>query len=261
LLAAAAVACVLLVACGREPSATDAVNATQHELAGIESAGLGLNLVAEAGADGNSTSQVGLELKGPFQRPISDGALPVARLVSSRWVGSNKTASTFTSTGSRAFVEADGKLVELQGSQLDGIRGTTKSDQVADLGGLHLSKWFKDRKESTTADTTTVTGTLDAPEAINDVFGLAGALGTGDSQQRLEGKDADRLRALVRSSNIELVTGATDHVLQSLTWNVTFAPGNEAEIKTLLPRMSGVVLRFRLTLSDVDQPVKVDPPA
>jgi hypothetical protein len=249
------------VGCGRgaAASSSDPVDATQARLAKVTSASLDMQLGASAGQSG-STNATSIELKGPFQAPAKDGGLPVARLESARSSGAQRTSATFISTGDRAWVEANGAVTEVQGAPLDTIRATTRrgADQ---FGGLHLSRWFARRQATTTAgDATTVSGTLDAPSAINDVFGLAGAFGAGTKRRTLSGQDADRVRQLVRSSHVELVTGASDRVLRSLQFDVTFAPRDSAEIQRLLPDLSSAGLRFSLRLADVGKPVHVAAP-
>jgi hypothetical protein len=246
-------------ACGRGAAVTpsDPVEATQARLAEVRRASLDMELRATAGSTGTTATAV--QIKGPFQAPSRDRELPVARLESARLIGTQRTTTTFISTGTRAWVDAGGAVTEIQGAQLDALRATTKKD-ADQLGGLHLTRWFGERRASTAAGVTTVTGTLDAPSAINDVFGLAGAFGAGENRRTLTGKDAERVRELVSTSRVELVTGADDHVLRSLRFDVTFAPQGDAEIRRLLPDVSSAGLHFSLRLADVGKPVRVAAP-
>jgi predicted small lipoprotein YifL len=238
------VAVLTLAACGKVgPSgaakAEDPVTATQARLAKTEKADLDLRLVA--------ADNVGFELKGPFAAPTKDGALPVAKLTMTRLLGDTTQESTFVADGTAAYVETTGgQKVELTGNQLSSLRATTAKG-AADLGGLHLDKWFATRDTKVNGDTTVVTGELDAAAAVNDVFGLAGSLGTTASN-RLTGDDADRLRKLVQSSRVELVTTTKSYRLRSLHWDVRFAAKDEPKVAQLLPDFAGVNLAFDLKI-------------
>jgi predicted small lipoprotein YifL len=238
------VAVLTLAACGKVgPSGAakteDPVTATQAKLAKTTEADLDLKLVA--------ADNVGFELKGPFAAPTKDGALPVAHLAMTRLLGDKTQESTFVSDGNAAYVEAPGgKRVDLTGDQLSSLRATTAKG-AADLGGLHLDKWFATRDTKVQGDTTVVSGELDAAAAMNDVFGLAGSLGA-TAGNRLTGADADRLRKLVQSSRVELVTTTKDHRLRSLHWDVRFAAKDEPKVAQLLPDFAGVTLAFDLKI-------------
>jgi hypothetical protein len=244
---------------GTGTASSDPVAAAQAQLAKTKRATIDLRLAADAGkADAPSTKQVGFELQGPFALPEKDGALPVADLTSTRLLGEHQAKSTFVSTGQRAWVVTDGHAVELRGKQLDALRGTTKGG-AADLDSLHLTKWFATRKESTSGDTTVVRGELDAVAAVNDVLAMAGSFGATGTKP-IEGSDADRLRALVRSSSVELDTDSGDHHLRHLTFDVRFAPEKEPEVARLLPDLAGVGLHLELRLTDVGRAVHVSAP-
>ncbi len=201
---------------GTRPS--DPVVAIQQRLGEVRSATLDLRLAARAGASGN---EVGFQVRGEFASPAHDGDLPKADLTSTRLLGDTTTEATFLSDGRRAWVRTtDGATTELTGATLAGLRGTTAA---SDLEALHLRSWFATRTVTVADGTRTIRGTLDAPAAINDVFGLAGSLGAGTSAAPLDGADADRLRRLVRASSVELVADAGDDTLQSLHFDVRFA--------------------------------------
>jgi len=234
------------------------VAATQAELARIRSATLDLRLTGAAGTQPKPDGGVGFELRGPFQAPKGDGELPVAKLESTRLTGATRTTSTFLSDGRRAVVQAGGKTVELTGDQLAPLRGTTSGG--ANLGGLHLDRWFATRTTTQEGDTTRVVGALDTPSAVNDVFALAGAFGADTQQRRLEGDDAKRLQGLVKQSEVELVTATATSTLRSLRFDVGFGTTETAEVAALAPALSGASLHFELHLTDVGTPVAVSIP-
>lgn len=252
-----ALLCLPLLACGKGRAA-DPVAATQSALGKVRSATIDLTLTGAAGTEPPSgDGAVGFRLRGPFQAPKKDGALPVARLESTRLLGSEQRTSRFVSDGTRAWVVTDGRTVELSDDQLAGLRGTTEGS--SNLGGLHLTSWFASRSTRQDGADTVVTGPLDTPAALNDVFGLAGAFGEGPEQRRLEGKDAERVRGLVKESQVELVTGTQDHVLRSLRFDVGFGTSSR-EASSLIPALRGASLHFELRLSDVGAPVVVSAP-
>lgn len=236
----------------------DPVAAAQARLAEIDRANIDVTFVAAAGSAASPGKDVGFSLAGPFQLPKGDGDLPVASLTSTRLLGGTQVVSRFVSTGKRAWVvPADGKPVELQGRQLDALRGSTKAGG-ADLTALRLSKWFATRKVVTTGDTVAVTGSLDAPTAIADVIALSGgAAGTPP----LQPADADRLRALVRSSNVKLVAERKDATIRSLQFDVRFAPEDQPKLAEVVPGLAGVDLRLDLALRDVGKAVRVQAPS
>jgi hypothetical protein len=266
-LVGAALALAALSACGNDGGAgtpdraaidRDPVAAAQDRLAGIERAEIEVRFVAAAGAPDAPGKDVGFTLEGPFQLPKEDGDLPVASLRSTRLLGDRSIVSTFVSTGTRAWVVADGgKAVELQGARLDALRRSSRA-AGADLTALHLSTWFATRKVTKTEHTITVTGTLDAPAAMADVVALSG--GAGGDQATLEPKDAERLRSLVRSSHVELVADRDDATLRSLHFDVHFAPEDQPRLAEVLPGLAGVDLRLDLGLAHVGEAVHVTPP-
>lgn len=239
---------LLAGACGGGETSDDPVVATQERLGKLDEVDLHLRLTAASGAD-NTGGDVGFALEGPFAAPTKDGRLPVARLTATRLLGDKTETSTFVADGADGWVEtADGKRIELTEAQLDSLRAST-DEGAADLGGLHLDRWFATRETKVEGDTTTVAGELDTPEAINDVFALAGALGTGTEQPRLEGKDAERLTKLVRTATVELVTTTDEHDLRSLRFDVRFGAADQAKVAELLPEFAGVRLAFELKLN------------
>lgn len=244
---------------GAAASSDDPVAAAQARLAEIDRATIEVKFVAAAGTAASPGKDVGFSLAGPFQLPKGDGDLPVASLTSTRLLGDKQLVSRFVSTGKRAWVvPADGKPVELQGRQLDALRGSTKAGG-ADLTALRLSKWFATRKVVTAGDTVAVTGTLDAPTAIADVIALSG--GAAGTTPPLKPADADRLRALVRSSNVKLVAERKDATIRSLQFDVRFAPEDQPKLAEVVPGLAGVDLRLDLALRDVGKAVRVQPPS
>lgn len=235
----------------------DPVAATQAALPQVKQATIDLRFAANTGSVESPGKDVGFQLQGPFQLPTKDGDLPVTKLKNTQLLGDKEVSTTFTSTGSRAWIESDGKTVELKGSQLDSIRGTTKAG--ADLEALRLGSWFATREVTVEGDTTTVRGTLDAPVAVADVLALSGSFGSS-SVKPFEAADADRLRALVRSSSVELVTSTRSAVLRRLHFQVRFAPEDRSKLAEVLPDLAGVGLTLDLRLADVGKPVKVTAP-
>jgi hypothetical protein len=266
LVAVLGVGAMAFAACGDGPSSSaaakddgDPVAAAQDRLAEVDRATIDVRFVASAGDGDTSGKDVGFALEGPFQLPEDDGDLPVASLTSTRMLGDHDVETRFVSNGERAWVLTDDggkKVVELQGQQLDALRGSTKASG-ADLTALHLSDWFATKKTTTSGDTVTVTGTLDAPTAIADVLALSGAAGTDP----LDAADAERLRQLVRSSSVKLVADRDDHTLRTLHFDVRFAPEDQPKLAEVLPQLAGVDLRLDLALHDVGKDVEVEAPA
>jgi hypothetical protein len=245
---------------GSASSGDDPVAAAQRRLAAVHRATIDLSFTADTGTADKPGDPVGFRLAGPFQLPGGDGDLPVAELRNTRLLGDHQVASTFVSTGTRAFVVPEGSApVELKGEQLDALRGSNGAG-AANLEALHLSKWFATRKVTTANGTTTVRGDLDAPAAITDVLALSDGTSGSTKPPTLAGKDADQLRSLVRSSSIELTVDSDDRTPQHLHFDVRFAPEDRPKVAAILPDLAGVGLTFDLRLTDVGRAVEVTVP-
>lgn len=251
----AAAAGVALGGCGAsgEGAAADPLVTAGPRLASVRSGELHLRVAASAaGQDGRP---VGFDIAGAFALADADGELPRARLRLTPLAGGEQPASVFVSDGRSASVEANGQVIPVPDEQIASMRG--KADGGA-LRGLDLASWVQDavRTDGGTLDGVAVTrlnGRADVPVALADLFALAGSVG-GTGLPRLERAEADQLRNAVRSSHVEVLTGAKDGIPRTIRLVVEFAVSDPALARTLGP-LAGARLEVLLDVRRPNQPV------
>ena len=222
---ATAVAALVTAGCGGAGGSGEdgaqALRRTSANLAKIHSGDLTLRLVLTPGKSGGGGRGVGVEMKGPFSF-AGGGPLPVARVSYTQIAGGQQVPATFISTGRAAFVEVNGTTYRLPRAQADVLRlGAGAGADAKGLDALQLDarRWMRHPKLSGGPDlqgqkTDRITGDLNAGPALSDLLGAASRAGTGGG---LQGADARRLSETVRSSSIEVLTGAEDRLLRRVT--------------------------------------------
>jgi hypothetical protein len=256
------VAALLVGACGRTSAAESALEETESRLDRIRSGNLSLLLLASpaTAADGEGA---GFEVQGPFAVGEKKGSLPVADLRYTRITGGQRRTTRFVSTGTRAFVEADGRLTELTDAQLSGLRVQEEDTSAGGLDGLSLRRWLDDPKVGAGpsvdgAATEQVTGKADAVAILNDVIGLTARFGDG-SVKRLEGDAADRVRRAVSAADAEVVTGKDDRLLRRAEVSVNLTV-SDRRVREALGDLAGARLSMALEVTDLNRPVDVAVP-
>ena len=265
--AALAVAALLSAgACGddRTPQQDTLADIEDH-LEDVRSGHLDLELLASTpGGEG----KVGFLLEGEFAVGEDEGDLPVADLEYTRVTGSSRRTTRFISTGKKAYVRLDGRLVELDDEQLEDLRVRDGADD-AGLEGLSLTDWVENPKVAAGprvdgVATRRVTGKVDAVPAINDLVELAAGFGADeddDLPQKLDGDGAERVRRVTRDSSMVLVAGRRDGIVRKLDLTIDLAVQDiDAEIRRALRGLSGAEITLSLDLTDVNEPVRVQDP-
>lgn len=260
---AAALAGVLLAGCGGGNAASSALEETESNLDSIRSGTLSMVLLASsiAAVEGQGA---GFQVEGPFAVGEKEGTLPVADLRYTRITGDERRTTRFLSTGSRAFVEVDGRLTELDESQVADLR-VGDNGSGGGLDGLSLRTWLDDPQlapgpEIDGAATEQVTGKADAVAILNDVIGLADQFGTGAGPvRRLEGDAAERVRQAVAAAQAEVVTGKEDRLLRRADVSVDLAV-TDARVREALGELAGARLTLALEVTDLNRPVQVTVP-
>ena len=261
--AAVALAGLLLAACGGSSRGAEALEETESKLEGIRSGTLSLLLLASSttAAEGEGA---GFNVEGPFKVGETKGALPVADLKYTRITGGQRRTTRFVSTGARAFVEVDGRLTELNQSQLAGLR-VQEEGSGGGLGGLSLRRWLDDAEVSPGpavdgAATEQITGKADAVAILNDVIGLTEQFGAGDGTvRRIEGDAADRVRKAVAGARAQVVTGKDDRLLRRADVTVDLAV-TDPRVREALGELAGARLTMALEVKDLNRPVDVTVP-
>lgn len=245
LVAAAAIGCWG----GGDAPASDAgaltvLSETADALAGVRSGRMNLDVRAEpVGGDGRGA--FGFRIEGPFAFD-DDQPLPVAELTYTRVAGDDEATVTVLSTGEEAFVEVDGQAYVLPDDEAASLGLGGGGDGLI----LQVDRWVVEPVLEEGGDTDVVRARLDVPAALGDLVGLAGAgvpsPGTDDAAQ---------LERAVRSSSLEVVTGADDRLLRRLDARVEFAGDGP-----LPGELEGVRLRATLELSEHGSPLEVIAP-
>jgi hypothetical protein len=228
-----------LSACGAHEQ--KAAAETQSGLGAVKRGVMTMRLTAAAG----SGRDVGFEVRGPFDLSGKPGTLPVARLTFTRLLGARSTTATLVSTGTEAFVEADGRVTKLADQDVASLRLTKASS--SGVAGLHLEEWMTGRAVRTRAGgVERISGTVDPVRVLNDVFAMAGQFGGGVGP--ITGKAADQLRRATTTAQLTAVLGAGDHLVRDLSIDLAFAAQS---VPAQLQKLGSA--RFHIELA-VDKP-------
>jgi len=247
-------------ACG-SPSADDVLAETAENLGEIESGMLVLRLVVSSEGE-----DVGFTLDGPFALAKSEDDLPVAEVEYTQIAGAEAASVLFISTGEKAFVRVGEETYELPPEQVDELRGASGSlDGGGGLEELRIGDWFEEPKLSEDgevggAETDRVRASLDVVAAANDLIELARAFG-GTDVSKLEGSSARQLERAVEKATIEVFTGADDRLLRRLVIDADLEADVPPELEDVLGRLPGAAFHLELTISNVNEPVRVEEPA
>jgi hypothetical protein len=262
LVAAVALGVVLLCGCGGGDDDGDAARVlrdTAAKVAQIRSAELDLRM-SIAPHDGGQSGRVGFALRGPVD--LRSGGLPVARLEYTQIAGSSEGAATFTSDGRRAFVEVGGTAYRLPRAQVDELAQSAGS--VRGGARLPVGRWIRDPnleqgEDIGGAPTDHVSGKLDAPAALRDIFGAARSAGAPAPD--LSGAKADDLRKAIESASVDVWSGRDDRLLRRVRIALSFRVSPPAGLKQRLGSAAGGRFAFELTLARPNEPVRVQAPA
>ena len=261
---AAAVACLVLTACGSP--ASDVVVETAESMGDIRSGTLAMR-VTVSGAEELGGGEVGFELEGPFALPEA-GELPVAEMDYTQIAGPQQGDATFVSTGSAAFVEVEGVTYELSEEQLEGLRAPAEETSgIEAFGALEVDEWVTDPKltdggELGGAETDHVSGELDVVTALNDLLDVAAQFGTSGfgGLTQVEEATAEQLENAVESATIDIYAGADDHLLREIDIEVTFSASDTGQVPEDVAGLLGATLSFEMSITDPNRPVDVDEP-
>lgn len=259
-----ALAGLLLAGCGGgSGGAAGALEETESKLNEIRSGSLSLLLLASSTTAGEGEG-AGFQVEGPFAVGERKGSLPVADLRHTRITGEQRRVTRFVSTGTRAFVEVDGRMTELDEAQLADLR-VKEEGPAGGLEGLAPTGWIDEPElepgpEVDGAPTDQITGNADVVAILNDVIGLTKQFGTGDGVKKLEGDAAERVRRAVSAAGAEVVTGRDDRLLRRADVTVDLAVA-DPRVREALGDLAGARLTMALEVTDLNRPVDVAVPA
>ena len=260
-------ACLLALAgCGGDEGddARTALDETARKLGQIRSGELSLSMRLD-GRGAKAEAPVGFELDGPFAL-AREGGLPVARLRYTQIAGEGRGTATFISTGEDAFVEVAGKAYELDDAQARELVGRAAGGEggKGGLGGLDLSSWVRKPKLVGTeqrdgVETDHLTAELDAVRALQELGGLAGAVGADAG--RLDRETAERIRDAVRDAKVDVWTGREDRLLRRLELSASLELDVPEQVREALGDLVGGDLSVSVQVGKLNRPVTVDAPA
>ena len=258
-----ALAGILLGGCGGSSPAASALEETEDKLRDVRSGTLSLLLLASpvSAAEGQGA---GFQVEGPFAVGERKGSLPVADLRYTRITGAQRRTTRFVSTGSRAFVEVEGRLTELNELQLAELRVKDEGSSGG-LDGLSLRRWLDDPELAAGpvvdgVATEQITGKADAVAILNDVIGLTQQFGASDGTLKpLEGDAANRVRRAVTGARAEVVTGKDDRLLRRADVSVDLGL-SDPRVRDALGDLAGARLSLALEVKELNRPVEVAVP-
>jgi hypothetical protein len=245
LLVATAASTLALSACGAE-EASVVKSAFEQD---IKSADVTVALSMKS-----SQGKAGMALSGPF-RSNGEGKLPSADF-KLRLDGMlpRPVDARIVSTGNDAFVEYGGETYQVgkdKIAQLGRLGGS--GAESADLGKMitQMQDWFP--KSDTQSDAelngekvTRITGKLDLSAALEDMKGMSGFEGLAQLPQG----DLEQLEKTISDPTFTVDVAQSDDKLRRIAARMTIADGAQK-----------ATLSFSVELKNVDQPVRITPPA
>lgn len=197
-----------------------------------------------------------LRASGPFTAPAA-GELPRTKLEIAGSLGGQAFGATALSTGKRAYLSVGGRDYRVDDELVDAVSkalGNTRGGGFATLG-LDPRAWIKnpqDKGEESVGgvDTNRVSGSLDVERLLADIVELLGSAGGADDvgdffTPKLRKQIADS----VKSSKVDVWTGADDDILRQLEVDLDFA---FEKGKTPLTGLDGGLAKLRMRLDDVN---------
>lgn len=256
--AAVALALLALAGCGDQSSpAQEALEDAADATTRVRQGDLRLRVAATSGQ--GEAAPVGFEVEGPFSLSLAEDRLPEVRFTYTELLGATTEQALFVSDGTTASVTRRGRRRTFDDDEVAHLRGRAEPGRGG-LPRLAVDEWARNPRLASTAPedgvaVRRVVAEVDAAEALQDVVELAAAVGADPQEApRLEGDDADRLRALVRSSRLEVLVGRDDDVLRRLRLTVRFAGDRRDELTRLLGRLAAVRLSVEVDLRPGGQP-------
>jgi hypothetical protein len=250
-------AALLLAGCGGGDKASGDVNETVDNLGSIRSGNLTLRLVVTP--DSGDAGRIGFQLRGPFS--VRKGALPLADVAYTQYVGPRAATVSFVSDGKSAWAVSNEKRLQLPATAVAQVKSVSNGlgSGSGAFGAMRIDTWFTDPVVTDgPGDTEHISGTVDPVNAANGLFGLVRQLGR--PAPTIEGDSADQLRKAVTSSHLDLWTGKKDKLLRRLLLRARLGFDIPAQLKAALGGVSGAKVEFELAIANANRPVHVSAP-
>lgn len=281
LLAAAILACSLSACAGGSSGAQALLRETFRSHTPIESGRIDLALALTSGARGAGgaaavpagASLLSLQLSGPFQG-LGAGRLPEFALQVVLGAGARSLHAGATSVSNQLYIELEGTqfaapagtVTQLQKSYAQSVRSASSAAAGSTFAALGIDpgEWLVNpRIVAANAQSTHITGELDAARFLADaqrLSGATGALGLGGGAAALGSSGAiAQLAQSVRAARVDVYTGTSDHELRRLLLSVSLAATPQA--RSALGLSSGATLTLDLRFSALNRPQRIAAPA
>lgn len=250
-------AALLATSCGLV-GGDDPLGAAASNLGDVRSGVLGMRLVATT----EGGQEAGFFLRGKFSLP-EDASLPVADLSYGRLGTDAEPETTFISTGDVAYIEVAGQAYELPGETVSDLTGSDQPGDEGPFDDLEPDTWIGDSTVGPGppidgVETETVEGDLDVVTALNDMLDVARGFG-GVDLPPIEGDEADRLEAAVRSAHLRATVDHND-LLRRLEIAVELGADAPEALAAPLEDLLGVSFKLQFSIDQPNEPVVVEAP-
>ena len=194
-----------------------------------------------------------LTVLGPFSRsPVGDRGRFAVELAAR--VAEQQYVATVLATGERSFVTLDGRTYELE----DGLRAPPEAQHRHRLAvtGFDPLRWIsgariKRSERAVGVRTARVGGEVNVERLLEDLDRLWGRAGGSPRSVLLSRTLRRQIAGAVRSSWIDIWTGAADRALRQVSVRFEFSFGDESPLQAL----TGGKLNLHLRLDDVNERV------
>jgi hypothetical protein len=250
---AVAFAFALVVAaagCGGGDKST--LGEAEHAMAQLDAGKMSLELSATAEKVANP---VGFRVEGSFSF-AGHTDLPVFDMDYTQLLGADKQVASIKSDGSTVVVEADGTTTQVGPDVAKSLRMGDGSG-FADLG---IASWVENPKEQRQGDDVVVSGTVDAADLLSDLARIVSQVAGEGDVKPLTDDDAARIAKLVKSSAIEVVANAKDHLPSSVDATIDFGGDVPPKLVDSLGPYAAAKLHLKVALSRLDHALTVQLP-
>jgi hypothetical protein len=100
-----------------------------------------------------------------------------------------------------------------------------------------------------------LTADVDPVPALNELLGLAGQLGVPGQGKPIAGQEADGLRKLTKSAQLDVLVGKQDGLVRSLRLQFVFAADATQQLRSALGDLAAARLGVELRVDRPNQPI------
>jgi hypothetical protein len=224
-----------------------------------------MHVVLQTAASGIQPSGFAVDGKFSFDSP---GTLPILDVTVKRFDRNNSQTTHVLSTGTQAFIERNGRMVNVPSSDLEGLSGLGGSSTSSPLGRIDVGSWIAGTPHVGpgglvgTVDTDKVSANLNVGAVLNGLVSIARDLGVSAASDvtELTPAEQERVRHSVKTATLGVWSGRKDKIMRRLVIDMTFASDN-TQLTQKLKALSGITLHFEARVTDLNQRVTVARPS